>query len=74
MAENQFNAGDIVVLKSNLIHKMTIEKQNTDQTYKCVWQDKNCKKQFDDYAGVLLKLWTNQAGRFPIGHRVNFRP
>ena len=73
MAENQFNAGDVVILKSNAMHKMTIEKQNTDMSYKCVWQDKNGKKLFEDYAGVLLKLWVNPAGRFPIGHSVGFR-
>ena len=62
MAENQFKAGDVVVLKSHPTHRMTIEKQNADETYLCVWQDDKKRKQADDYAGVLLKKYVSNAG------------
>jgi len=62
--EQNFNPGDVVVLKSNPIHLMTVEKQNEDKTYLCVWQNakKNNKKETDNYAGVLLKIWVSPAG------------
>ena len=62
MAENQFKAGDVVILKSNRLHRMTIEKQNNDSTYLCVWQDKNNKKKTDDYAGVVLEKYISHVG------------
>lgn len=59
----QFKPGDVVNLKSNHLHKMTIEKENPDTTYLCVWQDaKTKKKMSDDYAEVLLEKWVSKAG------------
>jgi len=56
--ENTFNAGDIVNLKSNKRHTMTIEMQTPDGLYKCIWQDaKTNKMQSDFYPGVVLEIW-----------------
>ena len=60
---NQFKPGDVVVLKSQPQIQMTIEKQNTDNTYFCIWIDFKTKKAHNaNFAEIVLKLYKSHAG------------
>ena len=53
----KFNVNDAVCLSAQPRYKMTIENQNTDGTYHCMWLNRRLEQQHTDYDEKALIPW-----------------